>query len=140
MAGIEGVREVTDELDAIGNTTKATTKGFAIGSAALAALSLFIAYQSEVSAAYLNHGVTNPPEYVLSDPLLLIVLLIGRLLPFYFSSLLIGSVRKAGFKMVNEIRRQFNEIPGLREGKASPDYEKCVDISTRAALRELVAP
>lgn len=140
MAGIEGVREVTDELDAIGNTTKATTKGFAIGSAALAALSLFIAYQSEVTAAYLKHGVTNPPQYVLSDPLLLIGLLIGGLLPFYFSSFLIGAVGKAGFKMVNEIRRQFNEIPGLREGKASPDYEKCVDISTRAALRELIAP
>jgi len=140
MAGIEGVREVTDELDAIGNTTKATTKGFAIGSAALAALSLFIAYQSEVNSAYQKFGISNPPQYVLSDPILLIGLLIGGLLPFYFSSFLIGAVGKAGFKMVNEIRRQFNEIPGLREGKASPDYEKCVDISTRAALRELIAP
>jgi K(+)-stimulated pyrophosphate-energized sodium pump len=140
MAGVEGVREVTDELDAIGNTTKATTKGFAIGSAALAALSLFIAYQSEVSSQYIQHGVANPPQYVLSDPYLLIGLLIGGLLPFYFSSFLIGAVGKAGFKMVNEIRRQFNEIPGLREGKAKPDYEKCVDISTSAALKELIAP
>lgn len=140
MAGIEGVREVTDELDAIGNTTKATTKGFAIGSAALAALSLFIAYQSEVNNQYILHGVSNPPQYVLSDPYLLIGLLIGGLLPFYFSSFLIGAVGKAGFKMVNEIRRQFNEIPGLREGKAKPDYTKCVDISTSAALRELIAP
>ncbi|MEM0074896.1 MAG: sodium-translocating pyrophosphatase [Conexivisphaerales archaeon] len=139
MAGVEGVREVTDELDAIGNTTKATTKGFAIGSAALAALSLFIAYQQEVGANYQALGGVAP-QYLLTDPLLLIGLLIGGLLPFYFSSFLIGAVGKAGFKMVNEIRRQFREIPGLREGKATPDYEKCVDISTSAALRELIAP
>lgn len=139
MAGVEGVRVVTDKLDAVGNTTKATTKGFAIGSAALAALSLFIAYQSEVSSDYAAHGAVAP-TFQLSDPLLLIGLLIGGLLPFYFSSFLIGAVSNAGFKMVNEIRRQFKEIQGLREGKAKPDYEKCVDISTSAAIKELVKP
>lgn len=139
MAEIEGVREVTDKLDAVGNTTKATTKGFAIGSAALAALSLFIAFQSEVGKIYVEHGRVAP-VFQLNDPLTLVGLLIGGLLPFYYSSFLIGAVGKAGFKMVNEIRRQFKEIPGLREGKALPDYQKCVDISTSAALRELIAP
>ncbi|MDG6928966.1 MAG: sodium-translocating pyrophosphatase [Nitrososphaerota archaeon] len=139
MANVEGVREVTDELDAIGNTTKATTKGFAIGSAALASLSLFIAYQQEVGIDYVALGKVAP-QYVLTDPVLLIGLLVGGLLPFYFSSFLIGAVGRAGFKMVNEIRRQFREIPGLREGKARPDYGRCVDISTGAALRELIAP
>jgi len=139
MAEIEGVREVTDKLDAVGNTTKATTKGFAIGSAALAALSLFIAFQSEVGKIYVEHGRVAP-VFQLNDPLILVGLLIGGLLPFYYSSFLIGAVGKAGFKMVNEIRRQFREITGLREGKALPDYQKCVDISTSAALRELIAP
>ncbi|MEM3670943.1 MAG: sodium-translocating pyrophosphatase [Thermoprotei archaeon] len=139
MAGVQGVREVTDKLDAVGNTTKATTKGFAIGSAALAALSLFIAFESEVTQDYLSRGHV-PPNYVLTDPIVLVGLVIGGLLPFFFSSFLIGAVGRAGFKMVNEIRRQFHEIPGLREGKAKPDYEKCVDISTAAALRELIVP
>ncbi|PSN85622.1 hypothetical protein B9Q02_05600 [Candidatus Marsarchaeota G1 archaeon BE_D] len=137
MAHVEGVREVTDKLDAVGNTTKATTKGFAIGSAALAALSLFIAFQNEVSAIYPAHG---EPLFALYDPYVLVGLLIGGLLPFYYSSFLIGAVGRAGFRMVNEIRRQFREIPGLREGKAKPDYQKCVDISTQAALKELIAP
>ncbi|PSN84364.1 sodium-translocating pyrophosphatase [Candidatus Marsarchaeota G1 archaeon OSP_D] len=140
MAHVEGVREVTDKLDAMGNTTKATTKGFAIGSAALAALSLFIAFQREVSAIYLAHGDPQPPLFALYDPYVLVGLLIGGLLPFYYSSFLIGAVGRAGFRMVNEIRRQFREIPGLREGKAKPDYQKCVDISTQAALKELIAP
>ncbi|PSO08523.1 sodium-translocating pyrophosphatase [Candidatus Marsarchaeota G2 archaeon BE_D] len=139
MAGVEGVREVTDKLDAVGNTTKATTKGFAIGTAALAALSLFIAFQGEVQRYYLAKGL-NPPVFNLTSPYLLIGLLIGGLLPFYYSSFLIGAVSKAGYQMVNEIRRQFREIPGLLEGKAKPDYYKCVDISTSAALRELVKP
>ncbi len=139
MAGVTGVREVTDKLDAVGNTTKATTKGFAIGSAALASLSLFIAFESEVTSQYASRGHT-PPTYLLTNPLVLVGLLIGGLLPFFFSSFLIGAVGRAGFKMVNEIRRQFREIPGLREGKAAADYQKCVDISTSAALRELIAP
>jgi K(+)-stimulated pyrophosphate-energized sodium pump len=141
MAGVEGVRTVTDKLDAVGNTTKATTKGFAIGSAALAALSLFIAYQGEVTNDYLAHNVAfTASKFALSDPYLIVGLVIGGLLPFYYSSFLIGAVGRAGFKMVNEIRRQFREIPGLREGKAKPDYYKCVDISTSAALKELAAP
>ncbi len=150
MAGLEsGVREVTDELDAVGNTTKATTKAFAVMSAALAAISIFEAFQSTVNnqiqastslmAKY--HLVAGQSlSFTLTDPLVIVGLFIGGLLPFYFSSFLIQAVGRAAFKMVNEVRRQFKEIPGIMEGKAKPDYAKCVDISTTAALRELAAP
>jgi K(+)-stimulated pyrophosphate-energized sodium pump len=146
----ESVRTVTDELDAIGNTTKATTKAFAIMSAALAAVSIFMAFQSEVnrvisqnSSALVKYAgllVGGQLSFTLSDPVVVIGLFIGGLLPFYFSSFLIGAVQRAAFKMVNEVRRQFKEIPGIMEGTGKPDYAKCVDISTSAAIRELAKP
>jgi K(+)-stimulated pyrophosphate-energized sodium pump len=149
MAGMdESVRTVTDELDAIGNTTKATTKAFAVMSAALAAVSIFEAFQSEVNRQihinnlFAKYGLPagGSISFTLTDPHVVIGLFIGGLLPFYFSSFLIGAVQKAAFKMVNEVRRQFREIPGIMEGTAKPDYAKCVDISTTAAIRELVKP
>ncbi len=149
MAGLESsVREVTDELDAVGNTTKATTKAFAVMSAALAAVSIFEAFQSEVNKQVALHGLWTKYgllpggtlSFTLADPKVVIGLFIGSLLPFYFSSFLIQAVGRAAFKMVNEVRRQFREIPGIMEGKAKPDYARCVDISTSAAIRELAAP
>jgi K(+)-stimulated pyrophosphate-energized sodium pump len=149
MAGLdESVRDVTDELDAIGNTTKATTKAFAVMSAALAAISIFEAFQNEVNRQIAQHnlfakyGLAQGATltFVLTDPLVIVGLFIGGLLPFFFSSFLIGAVQRAAFKMVNEVRRQFKEIPGIMEGTAKPDYAKAVDISTQAALKELAAP
>ncbi|HXW37034.1 MAG TPA: sodium-translocating pyrophosphatase, partial [Nitrososphaerales archaeon] len=149
MAGMdESVREVTDELDALGNTTKATTKAFAVMSAALAAVSIFEAFQSEANRQISIHGLFSKYglpaggtlSFTLTDPLVVVGLFIGGLLPFYFSSFLISAVQRAAFAMVNEVRRQFKEIPGIMEGTAKPDYAKCVDISTSAAIRELAAP
>ncbi|MDV3293761.1 MAG: sodium-translocating pyrophosphatase [Nitrososphaerales archaeon] len=149
MAGLpDEVRAVTDELDAIGNTTKATTKAFAIMSAALAAVSIFEAFQSEVNrqigvnGLFAKYGlpVGGSVSFALSDPRVVVGLFIGSLLPFYFSSFLIAAVQRAAFKMVNEVRRQFKEIPGIMEGTSKPDYAKCVDISTSAAIRELAKP
>jgi K(+)-stimulated pyrophosphate-energized sodium pump len=149
MAGLEGkVRDVTDELDAIGNTTKATTKAFAVMSAALAAVSIFEAFQSEVNRQIGLHNLFAkyglPPggtlAFTLSDPHVIIGLFVGGLLPFYFSAFLIQAVGRAAIKMVNEVRRQFREIPGIMEGTGKPDYAKAVDISTAAAIKELAAP
>ena len=149
MAGLEGnVRTVTDELDAIGNTTKATTKAFAVMSAALAAVSIFEAFQSEVNRQISLHNLFakyglpqgGTLSFTLSDPHVIVGLFIGGLLPFYFSSFLIQAVGRAAIKMVNEVRRQFREIPGIMEGTGKPDYAKCVDISTAAAIKELAAP
>jgi K(+)-stimulated pyrophosphate-energized sodium pump len=149
MAGLEGkVRDVTDELDAIGNTTKATTKAFAVMSAALAAVSIFEAFQSEVNRQIGLHNLFAkyglPPggtlSFTLSDPHVIIGLFVGGLLPFYFSAFLIQAVGRAAIKMVNEVRRQFREIPGIMEGTGKPDYAKAVDISTAAAIKELAAP
>jgi K(+)-stimulated pyrophosphate-energized sodium pump len=150
MAGLESsVRDVTDELDAVGNTTKATTKAFAVTSAALAAVAIFFAFQSEVNnqiagsvSLMSKYGLTNGMTLVfaLSDPRVIIGLFIGSLLPFYFSSFLIQAVGRAAILMVNEVRRQFREIPGIMEGTGKPDYAKCVDISTTAALKELAKP
>ena len=149
MAGLEaGVREVTDELDAVGNTTKATTKAFAVMSAALAAVALFFAFQNEANSLISQHdlfakyGLTTGASltFALGDPRVVIGLFIGALLPFFFSSYLIQAGGRASIKMVNEVRRQFKEIPGIMEGTAKPDYAKCVGISTTAALRELAKP
>jgi len=124
------VREITDRLDAVGNTTAAVGKGLAIGSAALTALALFVAYAQ----------ATNLSAIDLKDPSVMIGLFIGGLLPFVFSAFSIQAVSRAAEKMIEEVRRQFREIPGIMDGTGRPEYERCVDISTAAALREMVVP
>ena len=124
------VREITDKLDAVGNTTAAIGKGFAIGSAALTALALFVSYAAVA-------GIDNVS---LLDPIVIIGLFIGAMLPFLFSAMTMNSVGKAANQMIEEVRRQFRETPGIMEGTAKPDYARCVDISTGAALHEMVVP
>jgi K(+)-stimulated pyrophosphate-energized sodium pump len=124
------VRGRTDKLDAVGNTTAAIGKGFAIGSAALTALALFAAFRTTVGLDVID--VANPQ--VMGG------LLLGAMLPFLFSSMAMKAVGKAAFRMIEEVRRQFREIPGLMEGKAEAEYAKCVDISTQAAIQEMVVP
>ncbi|HPF67524.1 MAG TPA: sodium/proton-translocating pyrophosphatase, partial [Flavobacteriales bacterium] len=131
MSGLpKEVRERTDILDATGNTTAATGKGFAIASAALTALALFAAY---VGLA----GITAIDIYKAK---VLAMLFVGGMIPFLFSSMAISAVGKAAMDMVKEVRRQFKEIPGIMEGKAKPEYEKCVAISTQASIREMILP
>ncbi len=139
MAGLEPkVRERTDSLDAVGNTTAAIGKGFAIGSAALTAFALFSAYQTQLGTFL---GKTSSQIVIdVSQPQVMVGLFIGAMLPFLFSSMAMKAVGNAAFDMIKEVRRQFKEIPGLMEGKAKADHARCVDISTRAALREMVNP
>jgi K(+)-stimulated pyrophosphate-energized sodium pump len=126
----EEVRHRTDNLDAVGNTTAATGKGFAIASAALTSLALFAAFV----------GVAGISAIDIFKAPVLAGLFVGGMIPFIFSSLAIAAVGRAAMDMVNEVRRQFREIPGIMEYKAKPEYEKCVAISTKASLREMIAP
>ncbi|MDO4799191.1 MAG: sodium-translocating pyrophosphatase, partial [Bacillota bacterium] len=124
------VRKITDKLDAVGNTTAAIGKGFAIGSAALTALALFASYSQAVGLKAID----------ILNPYVVIGLFIGGMLPFIFSALTMQSVGKAAYQMIEEVRRQFKSIPGLMEGTSTPDYARCVDISTGAALKEMIIP
>lgn len=131
MAGLDPkVRQITDKLDAVGNTTAAMGKGFAIGSAALTALALFVSYAEAVKLTSID----------ILDTRVIIGLLIGGMLPFLFSAMTMQSVSKAAYKMIEEVRRQFKEMPGIMEGKEKPNYKSCVAISTTAALKEMLVP
>ena len=133
MSGLDkSVREITDKLDSVGNTTAAIGKGFAIGSAALTALALFFSYAQAVSLDVMGINILNYK--------VVIGLFIGGVLPCIFSAFTMESVSKAAHKMIEEVRRQFRELPGILEGKAKPDYSTCVSISTTAALKEMIIP
>lgn len=131
MSGLdESVRDITDKLDSVGNTTAAIGKGFAIGSAALTALALFVSFTNAVDVETIN----------IMDPKVIVGLFVGGMLPFIFSAITMESVSKAAYKMIEEVRRQFREDKGILAGTSKPDYKKCVGISTAAALHEMIIP
>ncbi|MFA5622462.1 MAG: sodium/proton-translocating pyrophosphatase, partial [Thermovirgaceae bacterium] len=124
------VRKITDRLDAVGNTTAAIGKGLAIGSAALTALALFAAYATAVGLEVID----------INNPRVMVGLFIGGMLPFIFSAMTIQAVGRAASQMIDEVRRQFREIPGIMEGEGRPEYERCIEISTGASLKEMIVP
>jgi K(+)-stimulated pyrophosphate-energized sodium pump len=136
----EGVRAVTDPLDAVGNTTKAVTKGYAIGSAGLAAVVLFVSYVEELQSALTEAGSDVAVDFGLENPFIVIGLFIGGLMPFLFAAYSMEAVGRAGGQVVEEVRRQFREKPGIMEGTERPDYARCVRIVTASAQREMLLP